>query len=79
MKRKKPERSTVLVPLVASNLSRLRGLSGLTQMQLGTRARVPQTVVSRVERGEVGTSLLTLEKLAQAMGHHPTELFKRKP
>jgi transcriptional regulator with XRE-family HTH domain len=44
-------------------------------MQLSNRSTVPQATISRIERGS-GITLEALEKLAQAMGHHPTEFFK---
>ncbi len=47
-------------------LSRLK--KGLTQEIVAKKARMPQSVIARVESGKRGVSLATLDRIAQAVG-----------
>jgi transcriptional regulator with XRE-family HTH domain len=44
---------------------------GLTQRQLAYRAGMTQAAVSRIERGTVSPSFLTVRELLRAMGREP--------
>lgn len=48
-------------------LTNERELAGLTQRELAEIAKVPQSTVARIERGQ-NTSLDTMSKLAAALG-----------
>lgn len=53
----------------ASTLLRTaRSQSGLSQRELGRRAKTPQATVSRVERGVVSPTVDTLERLLRQCG-----------
>ena len=56
-------------------LAELRKRRGWSQAELGRRAGVNSSVVSRAERGETDLSLSTLEKLAKALGVNPRSLL----
>ncbi len=45
-----------------------RAHSGLTLAELSTRSRVSTAMISKIERGQVSPSLVTLNALARAMG-----------
>lgn len=45
-----------------------RRRAGLTQAELGGRLRLPQSQISRWERGDVQPSLETLQRLVRACG-----------
>jgi ribosome-binding protein aMBF1 (putative translation factor) len=66
------------IPDVAGDLSRwttyvsrcikaARKEQGLTQVELATKAGIPQPHLSRLERGDHSPTRLTLEKLAKAL------------
>ena len=61
--------------LVAWNMRRLRVARGLSQVALGEAAGVDRTYVSRVERKLENPSVGILEKVADALGSHISELF----
>lgn len=52
----------------ADLLYEARNRAGLTQAELGRRVGVPQSSISRWERGEVEPSLETLRRLIRACG-----------
>lgn len=54
--------------LLASNVYRLRKDRGLTQEQLAEAVGVRQPRIAEVERGDANPRLLTLSKLAFALG-----------
>jgi transcriptional regulator with XRE-family HTH domain len=54
-----------------------RKRSALTQAQLAARAGMPQSVVSRLERGGREPRLSTMVRLAQALGITTAELVER--
>ena len=45
-----------------------RKVAGLTQAELSERSGVPQENISRIENGRANPTVVTLEKLARAMG-----------
>ncbi len=54
--------------VLASNVYRLRKARGLTQEQLAEAVGVRQPRIAEVERGDANPRLLTLSKLAFALG-----------
>lgn len=62
---------------VGKNIRRLRRHRGLSQEQLAERADLHRVFVGQVERGEKCPSILTLEKIAQALEVEAGELLKR--
>lgn len=57
-----------------SNVRRARILRGWSQEELAVFAGLHRTYIGGVERGERNISLLTILKLANALGVSPTEL-----
>jgi DNA-binding XRE family transcriptional regulator len=53
-------------------LAELRATSGLTQTEVAARMGTSQSVVARIESGEVDTKLSTLERYAVAIGRRIT-------
>jgi transcriptional regulator with XRE-family HTH domain len=51
-----------------SLLSRARAAAGLTQRELAKQARTSQSVIARIERGQVSPSFDTLSRLVAAAG-----------
>jgi len=45
----------------------IRSQLGMSQMTLAKRAGVPQSTISRIEKGQVGVSLSTLQHILEAM------------
>ncbi len=56
-------------------LAAVRRRRGWSQAELGRRAGVRSSVISRAERGETSLTLATLEKLAHALGVRPRSLI----
>jgi transcriptional regulator with XRE-family HTH domain len=54
----------------------LRTEQGLTQVQLAERCGMPQSTISRIESGTTsGVDFNTLDRVAEALGVHPSELI----
>lgn len=62
---------------VAVNVQRLRRDRGLSQEELGARARVHQTYLSQVESAKRNPSIDVIERLAEALGVDIAALFQR--
>jgi transcriptional regulator with XRE-family HTH domain len=58
-----------------AEVRRLRTAAGLSQMELGARADVHFTEVSRIEREARDVQLSTIVKLARGLGITPLELL----
>lgn len=57
-------------------LRELRRAAGLTQVQLSQRCGMPQSTISRIESGTTsGVDFDTLDRVASALGVHPSELI----
>ncbi len=68
-----------MTPLVL-RLKQLRKAAGLTQAQLAEKVGVYQGTISDHERGKATRIDLSLiERLAEALGVEPGELFNRTP
>lgn len=55
----------------------LRGRVGISQEELGFRARVHRTYVGQVERGERNPTLMAIVKLAEGLAVEPADLVAR--
>lgn len=53
---------------ISTKLKELRLAQNLTQAQLAEKSGLPQSHISRLEAGQHGPSLRTVERLAQALG-----------
>ena len=60
---------------VGVNVQRLRRERGLSQEELGARAKVHQTYLSQVEGGKRNASVDVLERIAQGLKTDIAELF----
>lgn len=61
--------------LLAFNVTRLRNARGFSQKELARRMKVAHTRVSEIENGHCGASGNTIDKLADALGVHISELL----
>ncbi|MCB0476446.1 MAG: helix-turn-helix transcriptional regulator [Flavobacteriaceae bacterium] len=57
------------------NLKRLRKEANLSQENLANDADVPLSQIGRIERGEINTTISTVNALAKALKVEPSELF----
>ena len=64
--------------IVAKNLKRLRREKGISQEELADKAEINRNYVGMIERSENAASVDMLEKLAEALGAEPTELFQKQ-
>ena len=53
---------------LANQIKKIRNTKKLTQKAVAQRARMPQSVIARMESGEHSVSLDTLNKIATALG-----------
>ena len=53
-----------------------RKAAGVTQVQLAERLGRPQSLVSKVERGERRIDVIEFCQIAEALGHDPSKLHK---
>jgi transcriptional regulator with XRE-family HTH domain len=58
---------------------RLRERAGLSQEDLADLAGIHRTYIGGIERGERNPTLVTIHKLAQALGVAPKELLEYTP
>ena len=61
---------------VGARIRALRTAAGLTQVKLADQAGVTAVFMSRMESGVKGSSVLTLERVAAALGVEVRELFE---
>ena len=62
-----------------ANLRRLREAAGLTQMELGNRCDMQNSVISRYERGLRDPQLEAIAALARGLGVQAAELVEGIP
>ncbi len=60
---------------IGSRIRELRKEKGLSQEELGGRAKLHYTYIGAVERGEKNVSVVTLNKIARALGTSLNEIF----
>lgn len=64
-----------LVKTFGQRIRYLREQAGLSQEELAVAAHLHRTAVGFIERGERGSTLQTVEKLAKALRVPPRDLF----
>lgn len=67
--------STPNPPTWGEGVRLLRGIRGLSQVQLAEKASVAQHTISRIENGSRGASDAVRVRIAAALGVDPHELF----
>lgn len=60
---------------LGGNVYRLRAAAGLTQLQLAEAAKMKQPRIAEIERGDGNPTLLTLARIAAALGVSPDRLL----
>lgn len=58
------------------NVRVLRGLANLSQDEFADRVGVHRTYMSGIERGVRAPTIIVVEKIAEALGVEPGDLFK---
>jgi transcriptional regulator with XRE-family HTH domain len=56
---------------IGTDLQQARTARGLTQAELGTLVGLPQSHISKIERGETDLQWTTLEQISNAVGLSP--------
>lgn len=74
-KRRQSIRHAEIVPLFAARLRQLRTAHGLTQAELGRRAVVTESYVSRLESGAAAPGIDLVERLARTLGTTVADLL----
>lgn len=70
-----PVRQSGLVKIFGDRVRQLRDRAGMSQEELADAARLHRTAIGFIERGERGSTLQTIEKLAKALRVSPRDLF----
>lgn len=68
-----------LPEIVAYNLRQLRRQKKLTQEELALRAGIDRSYLGTIERAEHNATVVTLGRLAEALGVSPADLLKMPP
>ncbi|RYC50781.1 MULTISPECIES: helix-turn-helix domain-containing protein [Flagellimonas] len=63
---------------VGQRIQQLRNAKGLTQFQLSIEADITKNQIGRIERAERNTSLVTLNRIASALGVPLHTLFLKE-
>lgn len=69
-----PQHMTTYPAIVGSLITQARTEVGLRQDELAQRAGVPQSTLSRIERGSAHLTLDQLRKIAPALGRQPSQI-----
>lgn len=69
------ELSEILKEIEGTTVRTLRLAAGLSQVEVAARAKMSQPQVARIEQGAGDPQLSTLERLAEALGVEPVEMF----
>ena len=77
MKAKDPLEPTAIQEAFAKILQEIRREQGLSQEQLGFESGLHRTYISLLERGKKNPTLITLMRLAMALGASPSEIIRR--
>ena len=59
---------------VGEQIAKYRKIKKLSQVQLGELAGIPQSHVSRLERGQLTATFVTIEKIAKALKITPSRI-----
>lgn len=57
------------------NLRKLREAKGLSQHDLALKAEINKNQIGNIERGEVNTTISTVNVISEVLGVEPKELF----
>jgi len=69
------ERDTEYLKALGANLRALRKAKGFTQEQLEVGAGLSEHLISKIERGLVSVSAVTVKRIATTLGVHPKDIF----
>lgn len=69
-----PQQMTTYPAIVGSLITQARTEAGLRQDELAERTGVPQSTLSRIERGSTHLTLNQLRKIAPALRRQPSEI-----
>lgn len=69
-------KSSILVPVLGERVRERRAEKGWSQDELGHEAGLDRTYIGGIERGERNVTLLTVERIAEALGVEPVELLR---
>jgi transcriptional regulator with XRE-family HTH domain len=63
-----PMRDSAILEVLADNVRELRKVCGLSQASLAVSVEIDQTEISKIENRRANPTIVTLEKLAHALG-----------
>jgi transcriptional regulator with XRE-family HTH domain len=72
----KKEVDNEFIAAFGKHLVDLRTSKGLTQLDLCVKADVPRSLIGRIERGEVNTTIDTSKRIATALEVKVADLFQ---
>jgi transcriptional regulator with XRE-family HTH domain len=64
--------------IVARNVRKIRKEKGISQEQLAIMCGLHRTYIGSVERGERNLTLVSLQRIATALGAKPEELLREQ-
>jgi transcriptional regulator with XRE-family HTH domain len=75
----RPPSNSELVHVLAANVRRHRASRKITQQQLADACKIDRVSVARIEGAAFASSLVTLEKISNALGCSPAQLLAKRP
>ncbi len=72
----KKELNNEFISAFGKHLVDLRTSKGLTQLDLCVKADIPRSLIGRIERGEVNTTIDTTNRIATALELKISDLFQ---
>jgi transcriptional regulator with XRE-family HTH domain len=64
---------------VISQIRKLRGQKGISQMELAVKSGMSQSFLASLEKGKKSPSVLTILKIADALEISPKDFFPERP
>lgn len=71
------KREKELLKQIGEKIRILRTEIGLTQYELATKANIGDNQIGRIERAEIISSIITLDKIANALEVNIQDLFSK--
>ena len=71
-----PHQMTTYPAIIGSLIAQARTEAGLLQEELAKRVGVPQSTLSRIERGSAHLTVNQLRKIAPALGRQPSQIVE---
>ena len=70
------KKNRILLQKFGNHLDKLRTDKGLSQRELSYACNIDHSKISKIEKGQINITLVTILELSSALEIHPTELLE---